>query len=77
VTIEIQLGGRRFVEDRDTAAVLSGSKNKSTVFAERWTLSLDGSESCPWRLAAVGDGIEGSVERASSPSVSPGAGPGR
>jgi hypothetical protein len=47
VTIEVQLSGRRYVEDRDTAAVLSGSRNESTTFIERWTLSLDGSDSSP------------------------------
>jgi predicted lipid-binding transport protein (Tim44 family) len=76
VTIEVELRGRRYLEDRDTAAVLSGSRNRSTTFTERWTLSLDGSESCPWRIAAVGEGTEGSVERASRPTVTPGAAPG-
>jgi predicted lipid-binding transport protein (Tim44 family) len=76
VTIEVELGGRRYVEDRDTAAVLSGSRNEATTFTERWTLSLDGSEARPWRLAAVGDETEHRVERASSPRVSSRAGPG-
>jgi predicted lipid-binding transport protein (Tim44 family) len=50
MTIEVRLGGRRYVEDRDTAAVLSGSKDSATTFTERWTLALDGVEQSPWRL---------------------------
>ena len=58
MTVEVELGGRRYVEDRDTAAVLSGSKSEPTTFTERWTLSLDGPEERPWRISAVGDGVE-------------------
>ena len=58
MTIDLQLGGRRYVEDRDTAAVLSGSRDESTTFTERWTVALDGSEVRPWRIAAVDDGTE-------------------
>jgi predicted lipid-binding transport protein (Tim44 family) len=68
VTIEVQLSGRRYLEDRDTAAVLSGSRNESTTFTERWTLSLDGPDSSPWRIAAVGDA---GVEPAGTPGASP------
>jgi hypothetical protein len=38
----LELGGRCYVQDRDTAAALSGSKSDATAFSERWTLSLDG-----------------------------------
>ncbi|MCA1699106.1 MAG: TIM44-like domain-containing protein, partial [Actinobacteria bacterium] len=74
MTIEVQLGGRRYVEDRDTAAVLSGSRDKSTTFTERWTMSLDGSEARPWRIAAVGDATE--EQPAASITAGPGPGPG-
>jgi predicted lipid-binding transport protein (Tim44 family) len=57
MTVEVELGGRRYVQDRDTAAVLSGSKDEATVFTERWTLSLDGPESHPWRLTATSAGV--------------------
>jgi predicted lipid-binding transport protein (Tim44 family) len=57
MTIEVELGGRRYVQDRDTAAVLSGSKDDATVFTERWTLSLDGPDAHPWRLTAVSSGV--------------------
>jgi predicted lipid-binding transport protein (Tim44 family) len=53
MTIEVDLGGRRYVEDRDTAAVLSGSKERAATFVERWRLALDGdsaSAAGPWRL---------------------------
>jgi hypothetical protein len=54
MTIDVELSGRRYVEDRDTTAMLSGSAVKPVTFTERWTLALDGPESEPWRIAAVG-----------------------
>ena len=54
MTIEVELAGRRYVEDRDTAAVLSGSKDRSTTFTERWTLALAGPDDAPWQLVAAG-----------------------
>jgi predicted lipid-binding transport protein (Tim44 family) len=54
MTIEIELGGRRYVEDRDTAAVVSGSKDSADTFSERWTLALEGPEDAPWRIVAAG-----------------------
>lgn len=54
MTVEVEVSGRRYVEDRDTAAVLSGSKARETTVAERWTLALDGSDERPWRIVAVG-----------------------
>ena len=57
-TIELELEGRRYVQDRDTAAVLSGSRDETTIFTERLTLSLDGSDSSAWRIAAVDGGMD-------------------
>jgi predicted lipid-binding transport protein (Tim44 family) len=54
MTVDVELGGRRYVEDRDTAAVLSGSKDRQTTFAERWTLALAGPDDAPWQLMATG-----------------------
>jgi predicted lipid-binding transport protein (Tim44 family) len=54
MTVEVELGGRRYVEDRDTAAVLSGSKDRATTFSERWTLALAGPDDSPWQLVAAG-----------------------
>lgn len=53
MTLEVDLGGVRYVEDRDTAAVVSGSRELPMVFTERWTLTLDGSPDMPWRIAEV------------------------
>jgi predicted lipid-binding transport protein (Tim44 family) len=53
MTVDVELGGRRYVEDRDTAAVLSGSKDGATAFSERWTFALDGPADSPWRVVSV------------------------
>jgi predicted lipid-binding transport protein (Tim44 family) len=50
--VEAALRGRRYVEDRDTAAVLSGSKDREIEFIEHWTFSLEGTQSAPWMLVA-------------------------
>ena len=50
MTVDVELGGRRYVEDRDTASVVSGSKDSATSFRERWTLALDGPADAPWRI---------------------------
>jgi predicted lipid-binding transport protein (Tim44 family) len=50
MTVELELGGNRYVEDRDTTSVVSGSKDSPTTFTERWTLALDGADEAPWRL---------------------------
>lgn len=55
MTVEVDLTGRRYVENRDTAAVLAGSRTRKTSFTERWTLSLAGDEAQPWRISAVGE----------------------
>ena len=53
MAVDVELGGRRYTEDRDTAAVLSGSRDSATTFTERWTLALDGPDDAPWRLVGV------------------------
>jgi hypothetical protein len=40
------------VESRNTGAVLSGSKDHDTTFAERWDLVLTHHADLPWRIAA-------------------------
>ena len=52
--VEARLRGRRYVEDRDTVAVLSGSKDREVEFAEHWTFALEGSQSAPWLLVDAG-----------------------
>ena len=50
MTIAVELGGRRYIEDRDTAAVLSGSREAATTFTEHWTLALAGPDTAPWQI---------------------------
>ncbi|MCW2990212.1 MAG: import inner rane translocase subunit Tim44 [Solirubrobacterales bacterium] len=50
MSVEVDVTGRRYVEDRDTAAVVSGSKSSETSFTERWTLAIDGPSENPWRI---------------------------
>jgi predicted lipid-binding transport protein (Tim44 family) len=54
MTVEAEVSGRRYREDRDTAAVLEGSQDRETVFVERWLMTLDGDEATPWRIADAG-----------------------
>jgi predicted lipid-binding transport protein (Tim44 family) len=53
MTVEVDLSGRRYVEDRDTTAVLAGSRRRATSFTERWTFALNGDARQPWRIVAV------------------------
>jgi predicted lipid-binding transport protein (Tim44 family) len=55
MTLELELRGRRYLEDRDTAAVVAGSQSRAVTFTERWTLALDGPDEQPWRIVAAGD----------------------
>jgi len=54
MTLDLELAGRRYLEDRNTAAVVAGSQSRPVTFTERWTLALDGPDEQPWRIAAVG-----------------------
>jgi predicted lipid-binding transport protein (Tim44 family) len=54
MTIDVEIEGRRYIEDRDTAAVVSGSRSRPTSFTERWTLALTGDSVQPWRITRVG-----------------------
>ena len=53
MTIEVDLTGQRYLEDRDTTAVLAGSRSRSKSFTERWTLALNGDQAEPWRITTV------------------------
>jgi predicted lipid-binding transport protein (Tim44 family) len=53
MTIEVDLSGRRYLEDRDTTAVVAGSRSRATSFTERWTMTLDGDQNQPWRISSV------------------------
>ena len=54
MTIDVVLAGRRYLEDRDTTAVVSGSQTRTVTFTERWTLALEGPDEQPWQIARVG-----------------------
>jgi predicted lipid-binding transport protein (Tim44 family) len=54
IAVELRVAGRRYVEDRDTAAVVSGSRDRADEWTEHWTLALDGDGAWPWRIAATG-----------------------
>ncbi len=54
MSVEIEIEGRRYIEDRDTTAVLAGSQSHATKFTERWTFALDGDTRQPWWIAGVG-----------------------
>jgi predicted lipid-binding transport protein (Tim44 family) len=54
ITVELRVTGRRYVEDRDTAEVVSGSRDAERTFTEHWTLALDGTGGWPWRIADAG-----------------------
>jgi len=50
MTVEVEVTGLRYVEDRDTAAVLRGSKERAVTTTERWTLALAGPDDRPWQV---------------------------
>jgi predicted lipid-binding transport protein (Tim44 family) len=53
MTALLTVRGRRYVEDRDTAAVVGGSKTAETETLQRWTFALGDDPAAPWRLVAV------------------------
>jgi hypothetical protein len=57
MAIEVDLTGRRYIENRDTAAVLAGSRTRETGFTERWTLSLTDDPQQPWRITSVASAV--------------------
>jgi predicted lipid-binding transport protein (Tim44 family) len=56
MTVAVVAEGRRYVENRDTAAVVAGSQSASTRFTEHWTLALDGGADNPWRIVDAAAG---------------------
>jgi predicted lipid-binding transport protein (Tim44 family) len=53
MTIDVDLRGRRYIEDRDTARVVAGSSTHLIGFTERWQLAVTGDAGEPWRIVAV------------------------
>jgi predicted lipid-binding transport protein (Tim44 family) len=54
MTVEVRLAGCRYIEDRDTTTVVSGSASSRRHFTEHWTMGLTGDKDEPWRIVAVG-----------------------
>jgi predicted lipid-binding transport protein (Tim44 family) len=53
LSVEAEVTGRRYTEDRDTLELLSGSRDHETTFTERWTLRLEGEGDSPWRIGVA------------------------
>lgn len=66
MTVEVDLRGRRYIEDRDTTAILAGSQSRATTFTERWMFALDGDARQPWLMASAraGDGTGAALPQA-------------
>jgi predicted lipid-binding transport protein (Tim44 family) len=58
MSVEVEIEGRRYIEDRDTTAVLAGSQSRATKFTEHWTFALDGDARQPWLIAGVGAPVQ-------------------
>jgi predicted lipid-binding transport protein (Tim44 family) len=54
MTIEARITGRRYLQDRDTTAILAGSPSRPGTFTEHWTFALTGHDAQPWRITSVG-----------------------
>jgi len=56
VDVEAEIEGARYVEDRDTASVVSGDPRRRETFVQRLDLALGDDAENPWRLIAPGAG---------------------
>ena len=59
MTVTVGVRARRYVEDRDTAAVVSGSKDVEVTFVERWTFALRDDDAHPWRMVEATEPVAG------------------
>lgn len=57
LTLEVELSGRRYLQDRETTAVLAGSPTRDQRFTERWTLALGQDASEPWQLVRAAGAV--------------------
>jgi hypothetical protein len=53
MTVEAQVTGRRYRENRDTLALVEGSRDRDADFTERWTLTLTDDAETPWRVTGA------------------------
>ena len=61
MTVEVDVHGARYLEDRDTAAVVAGSRSRRTGFTERWTFALTDDPQQPWRICGARAGTVASL----------------
>jgi predicted lipid-binding transport protein (Tim44 family) len=54
MAIEVDVEGRRYIEDRSTIEVVAGSRSRAARFTEHWTFALKGDAAEPWRIVTVG-----------------------
>jgi predicted lipid-binding transport protein (Tim44 family) len=52
-TVEARVRGRRYVENRDSAAVVSGDPDSDTNFAQSWRFVLSEVPGTPWRIGVT------------------------
>jgi predicted lipid-binding transport protein (Tim44 family) len=50
MSLEVEVEGRRYLEDRDTTTVLAGSRSRVVSFTEHWTFALTDDSRQPWRI---------------------------
>lgn len=53
MTVEADVSGRRYRENRDTLALVEGNRDRDTSFTEHWTLSLSDDAETPWRVTGA------------------------
>ena len=53
MTVEARVTGRRYRENRDTLAIVEGSRDRDAGFTEHWTLSLSDDAATPWRVTGA------------------------
>jgi predicted lipid-binding transport protein (Tim44 family) len=53
MSVDVKVTGRRYLQDRGTAAILAGSDVHAVTFTERWTLTLSGDAQNPWQITAT------------------------
>lgn len=51
MSVELTVRGARYIENRDTVAVVSGSRDREVTFTEHWTFALDATQpDQPWHI---------------------------
>jgi predicted lipid-binding transport protein (Tim44 family) len=53
MTVEARVTGRRYRENRDTLALVEGSRDRDADFTEHWTLTLADDPETPWRVTGA------------------------